>query len=830
MNKTANWEEIKEIFSAALELEPNRREVFISERCSDNSELKAEVESWLASHAESENFIETPVFLREEFFSTNSSSVGRRFGNYQIICEIGHGGMGAVYLAKRSDGEFEQQVALKIVRQSIAESQMVERFRRERQILASLNHPNIAKLLDGGVSETGEPFIAMEYVEGEMATDFVRERSLQLNDILRLFLKVCSAVEYAHRNLIVHRDIKPGNILVTLDGEPKLLDFGLARLLDDHQAGSVTETKTAFRALTPAYASPEQLRGDSITTASDIYSLGIVLYELVTGERPFQFEEKSLEEIIRTVSDIEPPLPSNASTPNRQLKGDLDNIILTTLRKEPERRYQTVEAFADDIKRYLKGQPVSARSNTFQYRTAKFIQRHKIGVLAASLIIFILIGGIVATILQSRAVKREKEKAEQINAFLEQILKYSNPILNNLRKNGQETTVSEVLDEAARRLESGEFDSSPEIKAELERSVAATYYGQGRYTEARKHLEQCVLLLKDLYDENDPHMITASMMWASLLFDRGELDEAEKIFRKYLPLMEGEYHSGTVSAASLTETLNNFAYLRRTQGDSKEAEQLFRKTLEIIPLLSREVLNGVATTRSTLASTIADQGRFDEALDTAREAVEEFRNRGDEDSPSFGFALNIYGGFLVEKGDLENADAELRNAENILNKYFSKSNLWIGDNIRNQALSAYMHGHYNESIEKANAALKNYEDGFGKHYDNYPTALIIKGLSLTRSGQTGEGEKILREALKLRSETLSADHYWVAAAKGALGECLTAQDRFGEADPLLKASYESLTRSQESDSPRLELARRRLVSLYQSWGKQELANSYQKAL
>lgn len=827
MSSTPNWESVKEIFSAALDIEPGGRANFVSERCVGNAELKAEVESWLASHTESEGFIETPVFSRDDIFSTNGSPVGKRFGNYQIISEIGHGGMGAVYLARRSDGEFEQRIALKIVRQSIAESQMIERFRRERQILASLNHPNIARLLDGGVSETGEPFIAMEYVEGDTATDFVRDKSLQLNEILRLFLKVCSAVEYAHRNLIVHRDIKPGNILVTSDGEPKLLDFGLARLLDDQQSGNGTETKTAFRALTPAYASPEQLCGGRITTTSDIYSLGVVLYELVTGERPFQFDEKSLEEIIKTMTDLDPPLPSNSAPEGRQLKGDLDNIILTALRKEPERRYKTVEAFADDIQRYLKGMPVSARKNTLQYRTTKFVRRHKIGVLAVSLLLIILTGGIAATIMQSRAVEREKEKAEKINAFLEQILKYSNPILNSLNKNGKETTVSEVLDEAARRLESGEFDSSPEIKAELERSVASTYYGQGKYAEARKHMEQHVLLLKGLYGENDPHIIIASVYWAGLLFEKGELDEAENAYRKYMPLMETEFHNGTVSAALMADALNNFAYLRRTQGDSKEAEQLFRKALEILPQLSGEDLLAAVTTRSTLASTIADQGRFNEALETARAAVEEFGARGDTDSPSFGFALNIYGGLLAEKGDIASADAALTSAYNIFHKYLGPDNLWVGDNLRNQALSFLMQGRYSDAIEKANATLKNYEDAFGKHYDNYPTALIIKGSSLTKAGRSADGEKFLREALQLRSESLSPDHFWVAAAQGALGECLTAQKRFDEAEPLLKASFESLTRSQEPDSPRLELARERIVALYRSWGKTQIADQYQ---
>ncbi|MBK8465910.1 MAG: protein kinase [Chloracidobacterium sp.] len=820
MNNTASWEEIKEIFSSALELEPGSRANFVSERCAGNAELKTEVESWLASHAASENFIETPLLSQDGLFAGTGISVGRRFGNYEIVREIGHGGMGAVYLAKRTDGEFEQKTALKIVRQTVAESQMIERFRRERQILASLNHPNIARLLDGGVSENGEPFFVMEYVEGEPITDFSKHEAISLDEKLQLFLHACSAVGYAHRNLVVHRDIKPGNILVTAQGEPKLLDFGLAKLLDEDLSGDTTQT--AFRALTPAYASPEQLRNEPITTASDIYSLGIVLYELLTSERPFHFEGKSLDEIIRTVTVIDPPPPSsNPESAIRipQLKGDLDNIVLMSLRKEPERRYQSVEAFAEDIERYLKGLPVAARSATVKYRASKFIQRHKVGVFAAGLIFLSLIGGIIATIRQTRAAEREKEKAEAVNAFLEQTLKYSNPFLNSFRKSGNETTVNEALEEVGRRLENGDLDSQPEVKAELERTIASIYYGQGKYNQARPFAERYVVFLRETFSEDHPKMINGMTVWAGMLFERGEFDEAEKLFRNYLPLLRNEYQKGNVNTEFFGGALNNFAYLRRTQGDSREAEILFRETSELLPQMSNEGRNLLATTRSTLASVIADQGRFVEALETARQAIEEYHLRNETDSPSYGFSLNVLGGFLTENGEYAEADEDLKKAETIFQKYISPTSLWFGDNFRNQATSLYFQNRFDEAVGKADAALKNYEEGFGKHYDNYPTALIIKGLSLTKSGHSGEGERILREALKLRTETLAAGHYWVAAAQGALGECLATQRRFDEAEPLLVESYESLKASQGDGNPRTLLARNRLSNLYLSRGK-----------
>ena len=826
MNSTADWEQVKEVFSSVLEIEPERRSEFLDERCGDDDILRSEVESWLASHAESEGFIETPVFSASSIIDQPTPMAGRQFGNYRIIREIGHGGMGAVYLARRTDGEFEQEVALKIVRQSIAENQMIERFRRERQILASLNHPNIAKLLDGGVSENGEPYLAMEYVEGNTIAEYVTELSLSLNEILTLFLKVCSAVAYAHRNLVVHRDIKPGNILVTNDGEPKLLDFGLARLVVSEDSDP-NESKTAFRALTPAYASPEQLRGETITTASDIYSLGVVLFELVTGDRPFQFEGKSLDEIIKTVSQFEPSLPSNSLSANKQLKGDLDNIILTALRKEPERRYNSVEQFAHDIERYLAGKPVSARPNTLGYRTSKFIKRHSIGVAAGAVVLISLIAGIAGTLWQSRQARLEREKAQRISAFLEETLRYSNPFLSPLKKSGRETTVNEVVEEAARRIENGEFDNDPDLKMELERTISSIFFGQGQYIRAREHMSQYVELTKQSFGPNDPRFITASVWWGGLLFAKGDMAEAEAVYREFIPKLRLAYSDGAIAPALMADSLNNFAYLRRTQGDSREAEQLFRESLEIIPLLNDADRTVVATTRSTLASTIADQGRFNEALETAALAVDEYRQRGETDTPSYGFALNVLGGFLTESGKLDEADATLIEAGTIFSKYLSPTNLWIGDNLRNQAISLELQGKYDLSIEKADAAASMYLENFGKHYDNYPTVLIAKGLSLANSGRAKEAEPLLTEALELRTSSLPPSHFWVAAAKGALGECFALQNRFDEAEPLLRSSVESLAASQESSSPRLLIARKHLASLYTRMGKNDLAAQFQ---
>ncbi|HEX8266306.1 MAG TPA: protein kinase [Pyrinomonadaceae bacterium] len=388
------WKKIEEAVIEASQMSGEERERWLAEFCGGDAELRAEIDSLLAFEDEAESFLERSADSYAAKILPDGEEpqiAGKQFGHYRIIREIGRGGMGAVFLAERTDGEFEQQAALKIVRQTIFDPESERRFRRERQILASLNHPNIARLLDGGVSENGEPFLVMEYIEGEPLAEFAENHNLALEEKLKLFLKICSAVSYAHRNLVVHRDIKPSNILVTEEGEPKLLDFGLAKILDESLSDK-DQTATVFRALTPAYASPEQKRGAPVTTASDVYSLGIVLYELVKNNR---FERR------------EPGYLTHKP------KTELDAILLTALDEEPERRYKSVEQFADDLERYLRGQTVGARPNTFSYRAAKFVRRNKLGVSAALLILLVLIGGVAATIWQARRAEQQRVRAEK---------------------------------------------------------------------------------------------------------------------------------------------------------------------------------------------------------------------------------------------------------------------------------------------------------------------------------------------------------------------------------------------------------------------------------
>ena len=431
-----SWRRVEELFHLALECPPERRSAFLDEACAGDDALRLEVASLLSNPDERESFLETPaarLAAGELIRQSGESPIGQIIGAYQVVEEIAQGGMGTVYRAVRADDQYQQQVAIKLIKRGMDTDWIVRHFRAERQILSGLDHPNICRLLDGGSTEDGRPYFVMEYIEGVALLDYCDGHKLTLRERLKLFRAVCSAVQYAHQRLVVHRDIKPGNILVTEEGVPKLLDFGLATILS---ASPAEPTMTIERMLTPNYASPEQVRGETVTTASDIYSLGVVLYELLSGHRPHRIATGTPLEVSRAICETEPDKPSVAIarvevvvgadgesseiTPQsvsaarkakpeklrRQLAGDVDNIVLKALRKEPERRYASAEQLSEDICRYMDGLPVTARKDTLAYRGVKFVRRHRAGVAAAALVVVSLTVGLLASLWQAQVARR----------------------------------------------------------------------------------------------------------------------------------------------------------------------------------------------------------------------------------------------------------------------------------------------------------------------------------------------------------------------------------------------------------------------------------------
>jgi serine/threonine protein kinase/tetratricopeptide (TPR) repeat protein len=410
------FQRCEELFHAAAALSDQEREAFLQRSCAADPQLRGEVERLLSAHARAGDFISSPAIAAAgDWSGIDESWVGRLVGPYRVVREIGRGGMGAVYLGERADGQYQQRVALKVIKRGMDTEQVLARFRAERQILASLDHQNIARLLDGGSTDQGVPFFAMEYIEGEPIDAWATRRELSVEDRLRLFLQVCSAVAYAHQNLVVHRDIKPLNILVTGEGVPKLLDFGIAKVLHEG-ADEATSTVTGMRLLTPEYASPEQIDGRHATTVSDVYALGVVLYELLTGRSPYRTRSRApldLVEAVRTTDPERPSVVGGTEKLRRRLRGDLDTILLTALRKEPARRYQSVEQFAGDLRRHLEGLPVRARPDTFRYRAGKFVRRNRVSVAAGGLLALALLGGTAATAYQAQQARAAQARAER---------------------------------------------------------------------------------------------------------------------------------------------------------------------------------------------------------------------------------------------------------------------------------------------------------------------------------------------------------------------------------------------------------------------------------
>ena len=444
------WSRVSEVVDATLELPPEERSRFLDEVCRE-PELRSYVDSLLLPFDGVETFLEEPAVdnyaraCAEEILGDSNSWIGRRIGDYRIVELIGSGGMGEVFRAVRADEQYEKQVAIKLLKEGFESSYALARFRAERQILASLDHPNIARLFDGGQTEDGFPYFVMELVEGLPIDEYCDVHRLSIERRLKLFLAVCSAVEYAHQNLVIHRDIKPANILVTADGTPKLLDFGIARLLNsDLSPNDSGRTMSFLRVMTPEFASPEQIRGDPVTTSSDVYSLGVVLYILLTGHRPYQLSGLSTAAVSEIVCNIEPARPSTVVSRNethpgqaeesnvssspervsaarderpvklrRRLSGDLDNIVLMALRKEPQRRYASVGQFSQDIQLHLQNAPVLAHRDTFGYRASKFVRRHKWACVSVGIFILTLLGGILATVHQARIARAERAKAER---------------------------------------------------------------------------------------------------------------------------------------------------------------------------------------------------------------------------------------------------------------------------------------------------------------------------------------------------------------------------------------------------------------------------------
>jgi tetratricopeptide (TPR) repeat protein len=659
---------MQSVFDAALERPSGERDAFVDDACGGDEALRDQVLRLLRAGGEATagGFVESAVRAAALSFAGPGDQSGRLLGPYRLLRELGHGGMGTVWHAERADTAYRAEVAIKLVRGGFANAELARHFRHERQILADLRHPHVAALLDGGEAPDGTPYLVMEYIDGQPITTWAAERRLPLVERLRLFRLVCDAVQHAHASLVVHRDIKPSNILVGADGVPKLLDFGIARLL---ASDAPTETTALARRLTPSYASPEQIRGERVTVATDVFSLGVLLYELVTGVHPFVNDDTTTEEVRRRVLEVEPMRASDALRQRgpagpvsaRAVAGDLDNIIAKAMRKEPELRYVSVAQLSEDIGRMLAGEPVLARPTSLGYRARKFMKRHTTGVAAATLVLLALVGGLATTLWQARRADRARARAEAALAQATEVQNFLTGIFNANAPDqslGAQITARQLLDRGARRIDS--LTGQPALQAYLLETIGKLEFMLGEYRTAKNMYDRELTILRALPNPVDTLLVDVLNSRGQAYDNLGFPDSAAAAFED--AIATGTKYFGDENERVLAE-LNNIGGVYFRLGRDRESEAAYRHVIAVERrILAPDDINRSATL-CNLGLHLAIQGRYGESEPLFGECLHiRLLHDSLQRRPSTASALGNFGAMLREASRYDEAEPYLRRA------------------------------------------------------------------------------------------------------------------------------------------------------------------------
>jgi serine/threonine-protein kinase len=793
-----DWARIEAILDDVLELAADARAEALDRACAGDPALRAQIESLLAADEGAMSFLETPAMEYAGGIvlaasggadADNQEQPGDRMGPYRLIREIGHGGMGRVFLADRADGQFEQQVALKLVRSGPFGGEIHQRFLRERQILARLQHPNIARLLDGGVTPDGRPYFAMEYVNGEPITSYCDARSLDIKSRLALFVAVCDAVQYAHQNLVVHRDLKPSNTLVTPEQQVKLLDFGIAKVLHEQDdAGEATLTRLGSGPMTPEYAAPEQVRGEPVTTATDVYALGALAYELLTGRGPHRLSRLTAAEVERAVAERDVDRPSSAvsrtkagvgPSPDavarargtdqhrlrRDLRGDLDTIVMRALQKDPARRYASAGAFAEDVRRYQTGLPIAARRDSVRYRAGKFVRRHAIGVAATALVLLSLVAGLIGTAWQARVASREAAKAREVSRFLTSLFEVADPA----RTNAADITARELLDRGASRIES-QLAGQPDTQADMMVLLGRIYRELGVYDRAQPLLERSIALRSSSAARDSERATEAMSELARLWLDLGRPEDAERLQREVLAQRR---HARGPDHPEVGRTLRDLASVLTSRGKYEEAEKLQREALALHQASYGAEHTEIASDLEGLQEILRLRGQTEPAIATARQTLEMRLKLLGSDHLETATAMNNLAILLREKWELAEAeklyrqvlDFDLRRLGQVHpNTATVKNNLaWV---LRDQ-------GKYDEAEQLFRSVLDLDRQLFGPEHPYVATVLNNLASLLALRGQHPEAARLFDDSLAMFRRIYGDGHWRVGTVKGGLAATLS---------------------------------------------------------
>ncbi len=843
------WNKIEMLCYEAIDLEGKDRQTYLLNSCGDDKELYTEVMSLL----EQVNIGSLPqpfVHIRpSSVFKDEKSLSEQMIGPYRLIREIASGGMGQVYLAVRNDEQFKRYVALKVIRKELVDEHILNRFYEERQILASLNHPHIARLFDGGTTDEEIPWFAMEYVDGVPVTDYLAQRKASIETRIRMFLKICAAVQYAHQNLVIHRDLKPENILINEEGDPKLLDFGIAKLISFEL--KTNRTQFQHRIMTPEYASPEQVRHDPITTASDVYALGVLLYKLLTGSLPYEFQKRTPVAIENTVCNTIPELPSS-KTGSNIIKGDLDSIIMKSLKKDPSERYSSAEQLAGDLNRYLENRPVLAQKDSIGYQARKFVSRNKWSIAISAVIAMLVVTFAIVTFVQSKAIQaraveaeQQRERAEQISLFLTNLFELVNP------DEAQDNALSavELLQRGAERVET-EFGDQPQQQADLYLAISDVFESLGSFDEALHLAKKANKLLNEFHEDIHPEIARSLNSIGWVYRQKTDFAQADSFLTAALTMRRNLYGSGHPDVA---RSLNDLAVLKQSMGDYTATDSLLKESIEIRKTLSEEPSEAVGVALSNYAALKYGIGDFEAAENLMKEAVEILLiTAGDSDMQTANAMSNLAAIMMVQQknesaldyyqqalevrlkilgpdhpdiassyahlGNLHRGTGNYGEAEELLTKAFELRSDVLGKN-HEQTIDTYRllgllydsKGEFETAVAHYNKAIDGYRNLTPSGNPELAEALHNLGALFLNNSKPGNAEPLLRDALYMREKILGKSHSLTITSMINLGMSLSKINKITESKTLLSSGLEMLDET-GNDLPSLRKSAEKILA------------------